>query len=266
MEFDVAKELRESLKVKEFGLHTYFDKIESTQDYALSMIQNGSLSMHGTVVIAGEQSSGKGRMGRKWLSPLGGLWMSIILQPRLASSKISLIQFIGALAVGDSILEMTGIACTHKWPNDILIQGKKVCGILVDALIEGDEAKNIVLGIGLNANFSTRELCNSGTLEECSDVTTLRDELECDIELTEITRLIIEKLEHYCLLLEEGKTREVLESWKRGSELFGRGVTVKDGNDVIYGQALDLDDSGALLIALPDGSIKKILFGEVSLI
>src|SRR6185503_17939758 len=108
MEVDLAKQLRGSLKVKELGLHThFFDKIESTQDCALSMAQNDSHS--GTVIIAEEQSAGRGRMGKKWISPKGGLWMSIILQPRFAPKKISLIQFIGALAVGDSILEMTGI-------------------------------------------------------------------------------------------------------------------------------------------------------------
>ena len=248
MEVDLAKQLRGSLKVKELGLHIhFFDKIESTQDCALSMAQNDSHSMHGTVIIAEEQSAGRGRMGKKWISPKGGLWMSIILQPRFASRKISLIQFIGALAVGDSILEMTGIVCTHKWPNDILIQGKKVCGILVDANFEGDKSGTVVVGIGLNANFTTQELFNSATLEGCSDV----------------TRLIIEKLEHYYLLLEDGKTGEIIESWKRGSEIFGQRVTVKDGNNVFNGRALDLDDSGALLITLADGSVKKILFGEV---
>jgi BirA family transcriptional regulator, biotin operon repressor / biotin---[acetyl-CoA-carboxylase] ligase len=262
MEVDLAKQLRGSLKVKELGLHIhFFDKIESTQDCALSMAQNDSPS--GTVIIAEKQSAGRGRMGKKWISPKGGLWMSIILQPRFASRKISLIQFIGALAVGDSILEMTGIVCTHKWPNDILIRGKKVCGILVDTNFEGDKGGTVVVGIGLNANFSTQELFNSATLEGCSDVTTLRDEIKHDIALNDITRLIIEKLEHYYLLLEDGKTGEIIESWKRGSEIFGQRVTVKDGNNVFNGRALDLDDSGALLITLADGSVKKILFGEV---
>ena len=119
------------------------------------------------------------------------------------------------------------------------------------------------MGIGLNANFSTQELFNSATLEGCSDVTTLRDEIKHDIALNDITRLIIEKLEHYYLLLEDGKTGEIIESWKQGSEIFGQRVTVKDGNNVFNGRALDLDDSGALLITLADGSVKKILFGEV---
>jgi BirA family biotin operon repressor/biotin-[acetyl-CoA-carboxylase] ligase len=262
MEIDFAKQLRGSLKVKELGLHIhFFDKIESTQDCALSMAQNDSPS--GTVIIAEKQSAGRGRMGKKWISPKGGLWMSIILQPRFASRKISLIQFIGVLAVRDSILEMTGIVCTHKWPNDVLIRGKKVCGILVDANFEGDKAGTVVVGIGLNANFSTQELFNSATLEGCSDVTTLRDEIKHDIAFNDITKLIIEKLEHYYLLLEDGKTREIIESWKQGSEIFGQRVTVIDGNNVFNGQALDLDDSGALLISLADGSVKKILFGEV---
>ena len=262
MEIDFAKQLRGSLKVKELGLHIhFFDKIESTQDCALSMAQNDSPS--GTVIIAEKQSAGRGRMGKKWISPKGGLWMSIILQPRFTSRKISLIQFIGALAVGDSILEMTGIVCTHKWPNDILIRGKKVCGILVDANFEGDKGGTVVVGIGLNANFSTQELFNSATLEGCSDVTTLRDEIKHDIALNDITKLIIEKLELYYLLLEDGKTREIIESWKQGSEIFGQRVTVNDGNNVFNGRALDLDDSGALLITLADGSVKKILFGEV---
>lgn len=259
MEIDLAKQLRGSLKVKELGLNIhFFDKIQSTQDCALSMAQNDSPS--GTVIIAEKQSAGRGRMGKKWISPKGGLWMSIILQPRFTSRKISLIQFIGALAVGDSILEMTGIVCTHKWPNDILIRGKKVCGILVDANFEGDKGGTVVVGIGLNANFSTQELFNS---EGCSDVTTLRDEIKHDIALNDITKLIIEKLEHYYLLLEDGKTREIIESWKQGSEIFGQRVTVNDGNNVFNGRALDLDDSGALLITLADGSVKKILFGEV---
>jgi len=265
MEVDLAKQMQGSLKVKELGLHThFFDKIESTQDRALSIAQNDSHSKHGTVIIAEEQSAGRGRKGKKWISPRGGLWMSIILQPKFGSRKISLLQFIGALAVGDSILEMTGIICTHKWPNDILIQGKKVCGILVDVNFEGDKGGTVVVGIGLNANFSTQELFNSGTLEGCFDVTTLRDILKHDIELNDMTRLIIEKLEYYYLLLEDGKTGEIIESWKRGSEIFGQKVTVKDGDNILYGRALGLDDFGALLITLVDGSVKKVLFGEVS--
>ena len=143
-----------------------------------------------------------------------------------------------------------------------MIRGKKVCGILVDANFEGDKGGTVVVGIGLNANFSTQELFNSA-MEGCSDVTTLRDEIKHDIGLNDITKLIIEKLEHYYLLLEDGKTKEIIESWKQGSEIFGQRVTVNDGDNVFDGRALDLDDSGALLITLADGSVKKILFGVV---
>ena len=100
-------------------------------------------------------------------------------------------------------------------------------------------------------------------MEECSDVAILRDELKHDIALNEITRLIIEKLEHYYLLLEDGKTEEIIRDWKRRSKIFGQRVTVRDGNNVFNGRAFNIDDSGALLITLADGSVKKILFGAV---
>ncbi len=234
-----------------------FNELDSTQDYAMTL--PNSESLHGTIVIAKNQNMGKGRIGRTWISPEGGLWMSIIFRPNFSVDNIIFLQFIGALAVVNAIHEITKIDCKLKWPNDVLINEKKVCGILVDVNLE-NENKKIVMGIGLNANIdssSINNFLNNGNLK----ATTLKEECGNDIDLLFLIKSILEKLEHYYdALLSRGKTLEIIDSWKEKSEMFGKKTIVYDGNEKFMGHVIDIAQNGALVMKLTDGSVKDIIY------
>ncbi|TLX87423.1 MAG: biotin--[acetyl-CoA-carboxylase] ligase, partial [Thaumarchaeota archaeon] len=165
--------LSKLLRTKKLGKSIYvFNELDSTQDYANSLPNNESL--HGTIVIARKQNMGKGRIGRTWISPEGGVWMSIIIIPDFSIADIIFTQFIGSLAVADAVFESTKINCKLRWPNDILINEKKVCGILTDVNAE-NEIKKIVIGIGLNANIESSSI-NNYLKDDNLKATTLREE------------------------------------------------------------------------------------------
>lgn len=248
--------LSKLVRTKRLGKSIYvFDQLDSTQDYADSLPYNESL--HGTIVIAKKQNLGKGRMGRTWISPDGGLWMSIIFMPDFSVDNIIFTQFIGALAVADAIHENTKINCRLKWPNDVLVNAKKVCGILVDVDIE-NENKKIIMGIGLNANIESSSINNYLTNDNLK-ATTLKEEYGNDIDLIFLTKSILERMEYYYEnFLSNGRTLEIIERWKEKSDIFGKKAIVYDGTQKIMGEAIDIDQNGALIIKLSDTSIKKI--------
>jgi BirA family biotin operon repressor/biotin-[acetyl-CoA-carboxylase] ligase len=234
-----------------------FNELDSTQDYAMTL--PNSESLHGTIVIAKKQNMGKGRIGRTWISPEGGLWMSIIFRPNFSVDNIIFIQFIGALAIANAIREITKIDCKLKWPNDVLINEKKVCGILVDVNLE-NENKKIVMGIGLNANIDSSSI-NNFLNDANIKATTLKDECGNDIDLLFLIKSILEKLEHYYdALLSRGKTSEIIDSWKEKSDMFGKKAIVYDRNEKFMGHVIDIDQNGALVMKLTDGSVKNIIY------
>jgi BirA family transcriptional regulator, biotin operon repressor / biotin---[acetyl-CoA-carboxylase] ligase len=234
----------------------YFENLDSTQDYANSLPHDNSL--HGTLIIAKSQKMGKGRIGRSWISPHGGIWMSIVLVPDFSIDNLLFTQFIGALAVAEAINETTEINCRVKWPNDVLINGKKVCGILVDVNLESQK-KTIILGIGLNANVES-SLINKSINGDVK-ATSIKEEYGNEIDLVTITDLIINKIEYYYYnLLRTGKSMEILDRWKQQSDMFGRRAVVYDGTQKFSGEVVDLDNSGSLIMRLDDSSIKKIIY------
>jgi BirA family biotin operon repressor/biotin-[acetyl-CoA-carboxylase] ligase len=246
------------LKTNRFGNAIYFfDELDSTQDYANGLpIIN---STHGTIVIAKRQKMGKGRIGRSWISPNGGLWMSVILRPEFSVNSILFTQFIGAIAVAEAIMQVTKIKCTLKWPNDVLIDGKKVCGILVDVNLQGND-KVIVIGIGLNANIAS-SLVNDNLIDHSLKATSLSKEYGNEVDLAQTTKAIVDRLEHYYYeLLSNGKTLEIIDLWKKNSDVVDKKATVYDGDETVVGQVIDIDENGALLMKLGDGSIRSVSY------
>ncbi len=264
MNSDSIKQLRRERKGHEFGDKIYLiNKTGSTQNHARSLVIKSIKPLHGTIIIAREQLCGRGRLGRKWLSPAGGLWMSIIMKRGLTTKRTPIIQFLAALSVGDSILEMTGLQCTYKWPNDILVKGKKICGILLEVDFQGNKVKTVITGIGLNANFPASNIFQSKNLTLRSEVTTLRDELNYDVSLFGLAKLILEKLEHYYGLLKKDKIKVIMDLWKHRSEPFDRFVTIKDGKDTFQARTLGVNNKGILKVELSKGSVKEVIFGDV---
>lgn len=257
-ESDFKTELEKLLKTNRLGKSIHaFDEQESTQDYANSL--PNIESVHGTIVIARKQKRGKGRMGRTWISPEGGLWMSIIFRPKYNVNNIIFTQFMGALAIAEAIMEITNIRCALKWPNDVMINEKKVCGILVDVNLESKD-KVIVMGVGLNANIETSSV-NDNLTDNSIKATSLKKEYGNDIDLVHLTKAIIDRVEYYYYeLLSTGKTLEIIDLWKKNSDIIGKKGVVYDGNKKVVGKVINIDKDGSLLMKLEDSSIKRVTF------
>ena len=134
----------------------YFDEIDSTQNYALQISNNKN--ENGTVIVAEKQTDGKGRLNRKWYSPEGGIWLSVIIHPEFQISDATIIPLAASLALCESIKKVHKIKTDVKWPNDITIDGKKVAGMLIDTSIQGNKVENLVLGIGINFAVNIQQI------------------------------------------------------------------------------------------------------------
>ena len=136
----------------------FYKEIGSTQDLAISLVKKKLENVHGTVIIAERQRNGKGRIDRKWISPKGGVWLSVILKPKIKAAQATLLPIIAALAVCDTINQKTNLNSKIKWPNDIVIEGRKVSGTLADISIDNDNIEYVVIGIGINANVNVSKI------------------------------------------------------------------------------------------------------------
>lgn len=150
-------EVTSELKTKTIGKRAYyFDSIDSTQNFAMEIASNSK--ENGTVVISQKQTRGKGRLGRKWLSPLGGIWLSIVFHPKFDISRSTLFPIAAAVALSNAIEKIFDKKTELKWPNDVTIKGKKVAGMLIDVSIESNKIKNLVLGVGINFKVNSSQI------------------------------------------------------------------------------------------------------------
>ena len=221
----------------------------STNTVARQIAERGV--QEGTVVIAENQTRGKGRLGRKWLTKPGGLWMSLVLKPEIDPMHASSITLLAAVSVTKA-LRSAGLEAVIKWPNDVIVNGKKICGILTEMSAETDAVNFIILGIGVNVN-------NDVPLETA---TTMRSELGQNVDRVKFVQSLLETLEaDYLTFKKEGFT-PILWSWRRYSDTLGRPVEVTYQNEIIRGVAQDVDEDGSLLVKTADGSIHKIVSGD----
>lgn len=181
----------------------YYKELESTQDLAVHMAEKKPLN--GTVILAEQQLKGRGTLERKWISPRGGIWFSVIIRPCIPPEKISFLSLAAALAVCETLVEKTMLFPKIKWPNDILINHKKVSGILVDAAITGRKLEYAVVGIGINANVDVKKIIS--ILGQNSAVTSIKEELLGKYVNRQIfLRILFERLEGYLSQLELSKS------------------------------------------------------------
>lgn len=219
------------------------DEVDSTNEYAKRLIPNVE---EGTVVIARRQSSGKGRRGRKWASPEGGLWMSVVLKPPEIDPRLV---FVGALAVADT-LEEFGIDAWVKWPNDVWVGERKISGTLTEAKIGF-----AIMGIGLNVNNDIPE-------ELKGSAVSMRELLGEPVDLESLTQRVLSDLDRwYGVFLEDPLI--VVEGVKIKTLLLGRTVRVLREDGELVGRAIDISDDGSLLLDV-DGQTVKVVYGDVS--
>jgi BirA family biotin operon repressor/biotin-[acetyl-CoA-carboxylase] ligase len=200
----------------------------------------------GIVIIAEQQKSGRGRENRKWLSPKGGIWLSVILRPRMPASIITLIPFAAALAVCEAIKKTTQLNAKLRWPNDVTISCKKVAGILIDSSIEAERINYAVIGIGVNANVKSSLI--SSHLEKSIKVTSLSEELGHEMSILGLTKEILERLEYYHIQMEHSAPHTIIDKWKKNSDILGQKVALMQRNRKIQGMVTDVKDDGSLVV------------------
>jgi BirA family biotin operon repressor/biotin-[acetyl-CoA-carboxylase] ligase len=210
----------------------------------------------GTVVIAEYQTKGRGRLGRKWISPRGkGAYFSIILRPDILPREISVITLFSSLAVAKTIREAVALPAFIKWPNDVLINGKKVCGILTEMNAEIDKINFVITGIGMNIN-TKMELLPKGA-------TSLAEEKGKELERLEVVRMVLRNLDKYYRIFNTGKIEDILGEYKKLSAVLDRYVEVNYHNRLLSGYAVDVDKEGALILRMESGLNQRILAGDV---
>jgi BirA family biotin operon repressor/biotin-[acetyl-CoA-carboxylase] ligase len=220
----------------------YFDAIDSTNEYAKSIINH---SPEGTVVRADEQKAGKGRFGRTWYSPPEGIWMSVILKPKVAS-LMSVTAGVSVCAALHSCDILTGI----KWPNDILLNSKKVAGILTEVVDD-----SVVVGIGVNLNI------RKFPAELKDNATSIFLETKKHLEANLVYNMICRALDESYQILQKGDIEEILVAWRHYSVLLGQAVFIQQGDEEYSGRVLDIDRTGALVIMQSNREIRRVIAG-----
>jgi len=227
----------------------HFHSIDSTMDTARELIESGA--EEGTVVVAESQNSGRGRLGREWFSPQGGIYFTLVLKPKIAPAYAPRLNMMASVAVAKTLRRLLGVDARLKWPNDVLIEGRKVCGILAEMGAEMDVVKYVTIGVGINANFS---IARYGT-----KVASLRDLKGEKVSRKDIFNSVVKELLRQQSLLTKG---ELLEEWKGLSATLNREIRIETPGGEITGKAVDIDSNGALIIREKDGSLRTAIAGD----
>ncbi len=249
------------------GLQTAFigttmivlDTVASTNDYAKGLSNEDG--PHGTVVIAEEQTAGRGRFGRRWQSSASmNLLFSVLLRPEsIHAERIPLVPFAAALAVADAIETVTACDVECKWPNDLLISKKKVAGMLLESSMKGSAIEKLVLGIGVNVNQTVF------SADIFPSPTSLLIETGSVIDRSFLLQRVLEALEIRYMQLMSASPASVLSLWKSRTTMFGTTVTVRQLDGVLSGSAEDIAEDGALLLRTDNGVLHAVRAGDVSL-
>jgi BirA family transcriptional regulator, biotin operon repressor / biotin---[acetyl-CoA-carboxylase] ligase len=232
-----------------------FDDVDSTNATAKDLAKAGA--EEGTVVIARSQSHGRGRFERSWESPEGGVYLSLILRPGVSRQKTPLLSFIAALAVTKTINEY-GIHATIKWPNDVRVNGRKIAGVLLESEGDGLTINYVVVGIGINLTIDLKRL----STEIQTRSTSLLNELRRPVDYHDFLKNLFMMFEHYYLVFQKQHYGEIIDEWKAHSDTLGKNVRVKTMTETLQGTAVDVDQSGFLLLWTANGETKKILSGD----
>jgi len=232
----------------------YFSHCESSQDVAELMASQGA--PEGTIVICEVMSKGRGRLGRQWIAPKGGLWFTIILRPPKLRT-LNLLSLLVGISVVKSIKDVAGVNASLKWPNDVLINNKKVAGILIEAKAKANKIEHVLIGIGVNVNNSIPK--------ELKDIAvSIKSVAGRVISRVALLKSILKYLDQYYKLLLSGETSTIINEWIKENSTLGKRVLVKlvDGNEVV-GVAESIDKSGRLVVRTMKGNTIVVDVGDV---
>jgi BirA family transcriptional regulator, biotin operon repressor / biotin---[acetyl-CoA-carboxylase] ligase len=244
------------------GLHTkaigkaihYYDHVVSTMDAAMQLAQDKS--PEGTVVVAETQTSGRGRLGRSWVSPkYKGLYFSIIVRPDTAVSEVASITLMAAVSVCEAVKRVCGLDARIKWPNDILLEQKKLGGILTEMNAGLGRVNYCVIGIGINVNSDKKALVDGAV--------SLAQQAGSAVNRVELFRELLRQFEHYYLKFKKQEFGSILDAWRQFSVTLGARVRIDMQKGRLDGIAVDIDADGGLLVRRDSGLIEKVLAGDV---
>jgi len=253
--------LQHNLKTHVIGKTVLFlAETDSTNLWAKRLARSGA--QEGAITVAGTQSSGRGRLDRRWYSPKGGLWFSVVLRPKIHASQVSQLTLMTALSVIQTLRDLYGIEAEAKWPNDVLVNGRKICGILGEANSEGNIVSFVIMGIGLNANFDVDKALPKSI---AASATSLGTEMGHMIELEQLLTTLLKRLEADYDIYARGGFSHIVAKWKEHANFLGREVDVIDQQRTFKGVAQDIDANGALAVRLKDGTLRSFLAADVSL-
>ena len=237
-----------------------FEETTSTNDVIEKLARDNV--KEGVVVFAESQTKGRGRLGRKWISPARkGLWFSVLLRPKLRPQETTQLTVAAATALLRAIREVTGITAEIKWPNDIVIRGRKVAGILTELNAELDCVKYVIIGIGVDVNLSAGDLPDD--LRKLA--TSLKIETGHIVDRAKLSVQILRELDKDYARICAGKFEAVADEWEQHCLTLGRRVVIHIGDRKVCGRAEALDDDGALLLRTEHGHLERIIGGDVTM-
>jgi BirA family biotin operon repressor/biotin-[acetyl-CoA-carboxylase] ligase len=256
----LPREIQEGLETKAFGKGDiiYFRETDSTNTRAKELAVQGA--PEGTLVVSEAQTGGRGRKGREWFSPSkGGIYLSLILRPTISPAEAPKITLLTAVAIAEALLILTQLEVRIKWPNDILVNGKKLVGILTEMSTDMDEIDYVVVGLGLNVN-------TPGFPEDISDkATSLFIEAGKQFSRARLVAEFLKWEEHYYELFQEVGFEPVIKRWKELSNIIGKIIAVEMIDQTLMGEVEDIDSDGFLILRDNRGKSHRIISGDVTL-
>jgi BirA family biotin operon repressor/biotin-[acetyl-CoA-carboxylase] ligase len=251
-------ELDPLLSTRDIGLTLHaLDRVDSTNTVAFKLAQDGAL--HGEVVVAEEQTDGKGRRGRKWSSPRGkNLYFSVILRPELPPARASELTLVAAVALAETLRD-AGVKAEIKWPNDVQVAGKKIAGILTELSADTEKVHFVIVGVGVNLNSEPGDF--PADLRDVA--TSLKVARGQRVLRALFTAALWTRLEQWLDRHAQEGFGPVREAWRSLSATVGQEVLVKSEAKELRGVAEDIDEQGALLVRRADGGLERVLAGDV---
>jgi len=253
-DFSFSNKVIKAINTKIIGKNIYhFRTIDSTNLYAKTLVKKGI--PEGTVVIADTQMKGRGRKERIWDSPPGGLWFSVILYPNIHPDQAMLITMTAAVSIAEAVKKVTDLNPEIKWPNDIIIKGKKLCGILTELESEMNLIKYVVIGIGINVNNKI----NADLLKIAISINELKG---IDISCTDLFHEILKKFDYYYQQFISKKYGDIRKIWFSFSKIIGKKVKIQEDGNILSGKVYDIDENGYLILYTSKGKV-RITNGDI---
>ena len=234
-----------------------FRKVFSTNSIAKVLANHDA--EEGTILISEIQTNARGRLGKKWEAPDGGVWMSMILRPQVPPARIGLITLATGVAIAKAIRSL-GVDAKIKWPNDVLIHGNKISGVLTEVNATFNEIDWVVVGIGIDSNLKLEDFSEDIRI----GTTTLTEELPSKVDENELIAILLNEFEKVYQLYKDGEIETILKDWRDLSDTIGKYVNItQTGGKITQGYVIGINNEGSLIIERQDGTLEKIISGEL---